>query len=162
MEWNNLSRVLEEYGDALQNSLKNAYLENDKKASGELIESVRYIITKNEREIEVSLNLAEWWKYIEYGRRPGKFPPTDAIMKWIKIKPVIPTEGVTGKLPTEQQLAFLIGRKIAMKGIEAGNYLTMTVEEVNRNFEYRIIDAINKDIDENLTVIFNEYFTGLN
>ena len=160
MEWNNLSQVLEDYAVTLRNRLQDSYIEDDKVASGELLNSCEYIIEKDDRQIEVSLQLADYYKYIEYGRRPGKFPPPDKIRDWIKIKPILPREGRNGKLPTEQQLTYLISRKIALEGIEPSYNLTRTVKEINEDFEERIMEAINKDIDENLTVIFSEYFTG--
>jgi len=46
------------------------------------------------------------------GRRPGKFPPIDAIMDWIDRKS-IDFEGITKK-----SLAFVIARKIARRGTD--------------------------------------------
>lgn len=160
MEWNNLSQVLEDYAVTLRNRLQDSYIQDDKVASGELLNSCEYIIEKDDRQIEVSLSLAEWWKFVEYGRKPGKFPPPDKIRDWVRIKPVVPREGSNGKLPTEQQLTYLISRKIALEGIEASNNLTRSVKEINEDFDERIMEAINKDIEENLDVIFSEYFTG--
>ena len=41
--------------------------------------------------------------------------PKEAILQWIKIKPVIPRPDENGKIPTPEQLAFLIGRAMAGK-----------------------------------------------
>ena len=48
--------------------------------------------------------------YVEHGRSPGKAPPQKAIRDWMRVKGI--------RLPEKQmqQVAFLIGRKIAKKG----------------------------------------------
>ena len=48
---------------------------------------------------------------VEYGRKPGKFPPVDVIKKWVIRKLQVPEEEV-------DSVAFLVGRHIATHGIE--------------------------------------------
>lgn len=153
----NLERVLQEYGLEVQDKYKERLLNDDKKASGKLLDSVRYIYTFNDRKYEISLNLASYWRYVEYGRRAGKFPPPDKILEWIRVKPVLPRPMANGKLPTEKQLAYLIGRKIAREGIEAGNQLQETLEDVNNRYLIKIYEAIDKDIDGMAITIFNNF-----
>jgi len=117
-----------------------------------LLNSVEYIVDVGTVSLTVSLKLADYWKYVEHGRKPGKFPPVDKIISWIKNKPVLPYE-VNGKLPTENQLAYLIGRKIATEGIEAGNQLRSTLEQANSYYLERIREAITKDVTSNLAII---------
>ena len=76
---------------------------------------------------EVIFTLQDYWKYVENGRRPGKFPPVDAIKNWIQIKPVVP-RAINGKVPSTDQLAYLIGRKIAIKGIAPKKLLKESLE----------------------------------
>ena len=65
---------------------------------------------------KIYLILQDYWKYVEYGRKPGTFPNVGKIQEWIKIKPVIPRPLTNGIVPTEKQLSFLIGRSIKEKG----------------------------------------------
>lgn len=153
----NLIQVLNEYGQEVQDKYKLRLLNDDKKASGGLLDSVRYIYSSNGRKFEIGLNLAYYWRFVEYGRKPGKFPPPDKILEWIRIKPVLPRPNINGKLPTEKQLAYLIGRKIAREGIEAGNQLQETLEDVNNRYLIKIYQAIDKDIEGMATVIFNNF-----
>lgn len=46
------------------------------------------------------------------GRRPGRFPPIDRILEWIKQRGIVPDD------ISERSLAFLIARKIARRGTE--------------------------------------------
>lgn len=89
-------------------------------ASNTLSNTIKSVVELNDARLVVSLELEDYWKYVEYGRRAGKMPPIDAIAKWIKIKPVIP-DPINGKVPDTRQLAFLIARKIGREGIE-GRY----------------------------------------
>jgi hypothetical protein len=52
----------------------------------------------NGRYLTISLNLQDYWKYVEDGTRPH-FPPIEDILQWIKVKPVLPRKR-KGKLPT--------------------------------------------------------------
>ena len=51
-----------------------------------------------------------------------------------------------GKLPTPQQLAFLIGRKIAVFGTEGIPDLTDSVQDMNTAFRERIAEALAADM----------------
>lgn len=156
MVWDNTYKVLQEYAVRLRNTYQDKLIKDGKIASGELLNSVEYIIDRDGNSISVSLQLAEYWKWVENGRGPGKFPPIDAIMSWIRIKPIIPDER-SGRLPTEKQLAYLIGRKIAEEGIEAGNQLSDTQKELQEEWMRKIEEAITKDVEENVNIIFSQF-----
>jgi hypothetical protein len=52
----------------------------------------------------------------KYGRRPGKFPPIEAIIQWLKDKRNFRIDEERG--PSLKSLAFLIARKIAKSGTD--------------------------------------------
>lgn len=159
LKWNNLRRVLGEYGEALRNKYQDNLILDDKIASGELLNSVEYNVVSDERSITLQLSMADYYKWVENGRGPGKFPPPDKILEWIKIKPVIPDDRMgTGKLPTEKQLAYLIGRKISEEGIQPGNQLRKAREELKYEWEDRIDEALALDIKESIEIIFSSFF----
>ena len=83
-----------------------------KKASGELANTASYTIQIQGSMFTVYFILKDYWKYVENGRRAGRFPPPEAIEKWIQVKRLVP-RSVDGKVPTTKQLAFLISREIA-------------------------------------------------
>lgn len=166
IKWENLYKVLEEYAIELRNKYQDNLINSDRLASGELLNSVEYIVQKDSYSISVSLQLAEYWKYLESGTKPH-WPPVDKIKEWIKVKPILP-DNRFGKLPTPDQLAFLIGRKIAGKspnklegGTKGSNDLHNAIDEVNARFLELIEEAITKDIDETATVILTEYFSTI-
>lgn len=106
----------------------------------------------------VYFNLEDYWKYVENGRGPGKFPPLDAIRNWILVKPITPVPDVRGKIPTTEQLAFLISRKIANEGTEGKHSLekAMSSPEVDQIIEAitkALVDDIHNEIVKNINEI---------
>lgn len=156
LRFDNLRQVLKDYGEALVEAYKNNLTNYDHNASRDLYNSVRYIASFGANKYEISLNLAEYWKYLEYDTRPH-FPPVDAILEWIRIKPVLPHPDDNGNLPTEKQLAFLIGRKISEEGTKGKNMLQKSVADVNTEYFEKIYDAIDKDIDTYSIVMLNNF-----
>lgn len=144
--FDNLLNALSEYKNAVAVHYKDRLVADDKKATGQLINSISTEIKVGSDTFEVVLNVVDYFKYVEEGRKPGKFPPVDKILSWIRVKPVIPRP-INGKLPTEQQLAFLIGRKIATEGIEAGHQLRDTVQAINAEFIPKLEAALQEDFD---------------
>ena len=157
IEWTETYRVLEEYAIRLRNLYQDKLIKGDKIATGGLMNNVEYIIEKDSRSVSVSLQLEDYWKYVEGGRAPGKFPPVDKILDWIRVKPIVPDER-SGRLPTENQLAFLIGRKIVEEGIEGTHYLQESQEEVLVEFEDKLSEAVGKDVDRYMDILMTEYF----
>lgn len=156
-EFPNLTRVLNEYGQGLVENYKAALGAESINASGELANSVKYVIDdKVKGRFEVKLELLEYWKYVEYGRKAGKMPPISAIKQWIEVKPIIPRPMKNGKLPTTNQLAYLISRKIGLEGTKGRGVLSERIENANRVFWEDIEDAILKDLGIQLDVIFEE------
>lgn len=146
MEWRHLTEVLNRYGELLAVRYKSYVPE----ASGKLVQSVNYEVKVDDDTFIVGLNLEEYWYYVEKGRKAGKFPPVENIMRWIKVKPVLPRPLKNGKLPSEKQLAYLIGRKIADEGTQGQHIMERTVEEVNNEMLMSIKMAILEDLAEDI------------
>lgn len=131
--------------------LKNKIDSNGTNASGDLSKSIKGIVKQNGKYIVISIQLQDYWKYIEYGTKPH-FPPLDAIKKWISVKPVLPRPLKNGKLPTTNQLAYLIGRKISKVGTKAKPFLqpTLTDFDLVGKVYNEVINLINKQITEEI------------
>lgn len=153
-EFENLQRVLNEYGQEVQELYKSELTADNAKATSNLINSVKYIYEHKGNVYAVALSLLEYWKYVEYGRKPGKFPPPQAIRKWVEVKPVLPRPLSNGKLPTTEQLTFLIGRKIATEGIAPRYILKKTLEQINKEYEDKISEALTEDLITTVNEVF--------
>lgn len=119
---------IKEIVDTFISSCKQTLESKGINSSGKLSKSIKGIVKMNDKYLTISISLEDYWKYIEYGTNPH-FPPVDKIREWIRVKPVLPRPLASGKLPTENQLAFLIGRKISKFGTKPKPFLNNTKEE---------------------------------
>lgn len=138
MMWPETSKVIEEFTKEVAEQYKANLKRDGKSASGELIKSIK--------AINDSIQMADYWKYVEYGRKPGKFPPPNSIDGW-RTKKNINFPGAT----------FLISRSIAEKGIKAGHQYEEALDFVYNKFQKRIEDAITYDIDQQITKYKTEF-----
>lgn len=135
--------------------LRNTLSNNGTDASGELSKSIKGIVKQDGKWVIISIQMEEYWRYVENGTKPH-FPPIDAIKKWITIKPVLPRPLKNGKLPTTNQLAYLIGRKIAQKGTLPKPFFNPTLNDfdlvgkVYNEVLNLIEEQITKEIDKEL------------
>lgn len=136
-----LLQVLREMGEAVRERYVDSLAKNKRNASGTLSSTVHAEVEVNGMTYEVNLYLQDYWKYIEEGTEPH-WPPVDAIMQWIAVKPVIPRPGSDGRVPTQKQLAYLIGRKIAEEGTEGTHDLADVREAILAEYEPRIEAAL--------------------
>lgn len=149
----NLEKAIGSFVDEFIEVYRGILIRDGKKATGNLISSLKPVSVGFEGKGYVgSISLASYWKYVEYGRKPGKFPPPDKILEWVKVKPVLPRP-INGIKPTEKQLAFLISRKIARDGIEAGNQFREALDIAWSRKSIEISQAIEKDLQEKINLI---------
>lgn len=151
LDLNTIKEITNLFAAALKDKLE----ENGSNATHKLSNSIKDIVKFDGKYLTVSIQLEDYYKWVENGRKAGKFPPVDAIKKWITIKPVIP-RGKNGKVPTENQLAYLIGRKIAREGTRANPFLEPTirdfklVDKIYAAVNNMLTDEINKAVSEEL------------
>lgn len=175
LEWHHLTEVLNRFGKELVEEYVKNIDERHINASRKLAQSVGYKLVYGERWVGVDISLAEYWKYVEYGRKAGKFPPLSNIEEWIKVKGITPMTRTQasvkrwtqhrgsihrndGSIPGIKSLAYLIGRKIAEEGIRPRPILTTALDDVMARFEEAIDEAIAKDIGASVDVILTEIY----
>ncbi len=84
------------------------------RASGEWEKSLKGTHEETDTGIKVIISGAKYTEQLEVGRRPGKMPPRQAILDWIREK------NIQSELKP-QTLAYLIQRKIGTEGIKVPN-----------------------------------------
>ena len=104
---------------------------------------------------KIYLILQDYWKYVEYGRKPGKFPNVGKLQEWIKIKPILPRPLTNGIVPTEKQLTFMIGNSIKTKGIQPKPALANALQK-NNNRLTKIKEAVGKSLDKEIKKMLKE------
>lgn len=154
MEFTHLEKVLMEYAERVKATYQDYLNREGVNASGSLRDSISVGVDVDGHRYDVFLNLNKYWKWIEGGRPPtqnnGNGELRRAILDWIRVKPVLPTP-INGKLPTEEQLAYLISRKIHQEGYE-GKGLLKKSQDDNEEFlnvvQYAMLEDIERDINE--------------
>lgn len=147
-------KALNDFGDFIITNYK-SQLEAEEMNNGELYRTISYSVSTVNSGWVISVSLADYWKYIENGRRAGaKMPPVSAIENWINVKQIVPHSMTlkSGKtvIPTIPQLSFLIARSIGQRGIPPKPLFKNSFEAAKQQFIQVIKDAITQDIKENL------------
>lgn len=145
--------VLNEYAEAWANAYRAELIAEGKRATGDLIKSVRGEVVIEGDVYSAVLNVADYYKWVEFGRRsrweaPIEKPPYRKILRWIRVKPVIPRQNaLTGKVPTQEQLAGMIRYSIWDKGIKPTHALRDTNDITFNAFEQRLKQALTEDLE---------------
>ena len=136
--------VLNTLGDKTTREIKSALKLNGKYASGRLYNSIIVKVLETDKGIKMSVDYADYGKYILSGRRPGaRMPPLKVIQDWCKLKG-IPVSA-----------AFPIARKIAKFGIKPFNFLSPFIRldrvvsriiKSDKNIQNKIKQLIISDI----------------
>ena len=116
--------------------------------NGELMKFT-WVTEYNGNLFQLYFNLPDYFQFAEYGRRPGKFPPPNEILKWIQFKRIVPSSH-SGKIPTTNQLVYLISRKIALKGTQGKHLLQETIDSTYDNLVDRLVEVIADNIENEL------------
>lgn len=141
MKWDNLTAVMEDYRKFLEIATK------DNTKHYELSKNIKFNLQVNDTLFEIEFQAPSYWKFANYGRSPGKFPPFDKIEDWIIRRKITPYPTRSGKTPTRPQLTYLISRKIAREGFEGSGFLEKSLGEQADYWEDRIKEAISQDIE---------------
>ena len=152
MKFSRTEALLNSFGNTLISRYRDKIKEY---AQGKLYKTINFEITKGSSNYIVTINLEEYWKYIEKGRRAGaKMPPVSAIENWIKVRKIIPRPVAlkSGKqrVPTVQQLAYVIARSISRKGIAPRPFMRESIEDTMKDFKSKLSAAVREDVLDNL------------
>ncbi len=105
-------KELDSFGKQTTKDLVLNYIKMGLKASGAFETGLVYETTDKSIEIKSPLH----GRVMETGRRAGKFPPINEILKWVQLGKIVKRGDIK-----DEQLAFLIARKIAREGIKVPN-----------------------------------------
>ena len=162
MNWNNLKKCLEEYSmyllQASRNNMPTYY---------ELKDKIKFVMNVNGNFYEIIFNAPSYWKYANDGRDKGGVPPVNVIADWVKRRNITPYALKNGKLPTTDQLAFMIANAIARDGTKFHgptgiHFLEKSIDEQKSYWDDKISEAISNDIIAELDSFFNNPIFSIN
>ena len=127
-------------------------------SSGALRKSISSDVKTAKDGFTVNFYSTPYGIYVDQGRKPGKGVPVDALVRWIKTKPVRARNLKTGSFVQMTDLklksmSFLINRKIKTYGIPATNFYTEPFEAELIKYEKHFLTAMGQDIDEQIDKI---------
>jgi len=133
--------------------------------TGKLRESIGYETEVNPNSFALSIEMEEYGVNVDRGRKPGKGIPVDVLKEWIRQKPIRLRDLKTGEFKpktksSEDQLSFLINRKIREKGIEATNFMTEPFEAEFKKLPDEVVEAYGLDVEELLNQTLRNGVSG--
>lgn len=134
--------------DQLRETYRQLLYQNNHVVSGnpnKLADNISDLVEVEGNTIKLGFTLPAEWKFIENDTRPH-WPPPQAIEDWVRLKPVDKYPLPNGKLPTDKQVAFLVGRKIAVEGTTGDHLLEEAI--IRTDFFNRMIRIIQNEMAE--------------
>ena len=138
----------------LLNKVRDAYIQEQKdkgiRSSGKSAESLKITIDENSGFLTGS----KYFIQQTVGRKPGKFPPIDDILDWIRAKKISPRDAKT----TERQLAFLFARKISQSGTDIfmGKRSGLEMDEIIKKLVKEFMQQFAKDFKADIVQSFKK------
>lgn len=150
-----LIAVLNDFGKEFVQRIQDHIIEKDGIASGEMLNQMDFEIRKEGVQWILYLKHVDYFPYYDEGSAPH-WPPREPIKNWIETKPLLPEPDKNGKLPTVEQLTFLISRAMAglspdpskKGGVEGRDVFETTRLELLPKYEPLIAQAVADDFKE--------------
>lgn len=120
------------YGGQVKTIGGNPVPASPKYASGLLYNSIQVKTEETPDGVAMVLDFgaaSNYAYYVEYGRRPGKFPPMNVIDRWIIQKGIAGIRDEKGRFIKRKGLRYLIGRSIAKHGIYGIGFVDAALEK---------------------------------
>lgn len=134
----NYNQVMEQLAEMFENSLKNNLAKpypyapgyfgqkqatgfrNMKKKTGALYNSIN--VSFDETTNKMTVNMLDYWRYVNDGRQPGQYVPLKPLMTWMKQKGMNRDTKGRFKKFNMKSVAFAISKSIQKFGIQPTNF----------------------------------------
>ena len=111
-----ITTILTSEGKSIVKDLRDSMKTKGLDASGDTSRSIDYTVEETLTKSTLKITSNRSIGALQFGRRPGRRPPLETILRWIDTKPITPEGNISKK-----SLAFLIQRKIGRDGIKVPN-----------------------------------------
>lgn len=134
---------MKEFGKDYVKILYRELRREGKDATGSLLNSLAFEVKEEAQQIKFFILANDYLKYVDKGRRPGKYPPIKAIAQWVRVKGISP------------EAVFPIARSIFKFGIKPTNVIQRVVKEfetsptLTKKYEDEVVNQLIKMINEN-------------
>jgi hypothetical protein len=128
-----ITQVLEDFGNEVLKKFQTNLKKDRAIASGELFQSMKFTSTIMGQKFHFVLDMGvDYWEAVDKGRRAGKQPPLNDIIKWVNTKA---TFGGFANVPNisdravQRGLAFVIARKIGKRGKKGNSFYSKVITD---------------------------------
>lgn len=141
----NFRQAILDYGELFIAEITKQLLLNNKKATGDLIDSLDYRVIETADTIVLDILANPYLMVVDKGLKPGTFPNVDKIKKWVTTKRLKPKNK---KYKTNADLAWAIAKQIDKRGIKPTNILKKAKASFlsNKAALNEVVDAANIDV----------------
>jgi hypothetical protein len=162
VEYTEYDRVMKDLANEFQEALKKALaapypyapgfggsktpsgLRNMKTKTGNLYKSIKVSFDDNNNEITVAM--LDYWRYVNDGRRPGKYVPLKPLMQWIRNKGWNRDPKGRFKKFNVKSAAFGVSTNIMKFGIQPTYFYDKAFEIFEKKFQDEAVQALGIDI----------------
>lgn len=111
--------------------------------------------------LELGFKAADYFPYVEEGRKPGKMPPVSAIAKWIRIKPIKLRDLKTGKFKAKtdaniNSAAYAIAKYIGAYGVKPTWFFRDAFKMHYKRINKDILAAYAKDVEKFMRITLKD------
>jgi hypothetical protein len=114
--------------------------------SGALINSLDYRVQESANQISIIIQSNDYLKFVDEGRKPGSYPPIQAISRWASLKGI------------SQDAVFPIARSIYKFGIKPTNVIQQTNNEFlnSQTLANKYQERISTNIEDIVTKMIEQ------
>jgi hypothetical protein len=131
---NKINTIIEKFGLNVVNSMKQELQKKKGNNTGRLLNSINFKFKASIDKILIQFVSEDYGKYVDEGRKPGKYPPISKIKEWTKSK----------GLP--EKAAFPIAKNIFKFGIKQKPFLGVPLKKNRQDFVVGLIGIFEKEI----------------
>lgn len=129
-----LERIIQNWGEELKQQMVINLLKNKTNASGTLASSITNILKKTRNGYILETQAEDYANWVEYGRKAGKQPPLQSIIRYIQEKKAIQQSPFIRTAKNRKQatksLAYIIARKIGRTGTRKQPFIIPALKKV--------------------------------
>lgn len=125
-----LTSIMEKYGETTITDMVAILMRAGKLASGTLVSSFRAEVTD---ALKLIVSFEDYGRYVNYGRRPGKFAPPNKIKEWCRIKGI------------PEEYSFAINMNIFKFGITPTPFYNAFFKNIAL-LEKEVLDTLGQDV----------------
>lgn len=142
------------YAPGYNASKQSTGLRNMKQKTGSLYNSITVSFDPQSDQIKVIM--LDYWKFVNDGRRPGKYVPLKPLMNWIKVKGMNRDPKGRFKKFKIKNAAFAISTSIKKFGIRPTNFYDNAFDVFIKAFDDKAVQALGIDMSTFFTKIITE------